>query len=614
MCNYNPFGWRIPSRTVTKGKPYRFSFNGVEQDQEWNGGQSVVFEFRTEDPRIGRFLSSDPLAALFAHQTPYAFADNSPIEKVDVLGLYGGKRKAKKYARENGLDPESVYKDKEGVWRIDHSVITTVRDAKGNVTGVEGYVESKSFGKSDWASFWSSAATRGMGLLQAGGGLIEMGGAATLLVAPEPTLTKVGAAIVGAKGIDDFATGLSQAFSGVPQQTLTYQGVKGLTGSEATATVADVGTSLSGIALNSSRTIPRLVTSPNVQRSVARKAGCFVSGTIVITVDSSVTIDSIRLGQLVVVSLTHSENPLGFDLLASTELLEKLRTTPIIEGEWKKISLELSKANGDKTLIELCRPNFWLEENLIQSDSTVYVSLPEMRSIGYAKVLNIDNCSLLSYNPTSNYRPITGKFIHISNTVWELTFKGMEKPLGVTSNHPIWSNDRERWVEAGELKIGELITTQLGTTQLLSKSYLEGEHKVYNIEVHDAHNYFVSRQEILVHNTTCPWPWKRAATIRDLTAGGGNCKMCAEKIQKVIGGDIIHIIDGYGAPFIGDVYNRMGKLITDPKYTKPWTEHYAVRKGNMIFDRITGEAGMHIDEYKKLFQYGDFLIFNNVVK
>ncbi|MGH1339688.1 MAG: RHS repeat-associated core domain-containing protein [Aureispira sp.] len=510
MCNYTPFGWNIPSRSVTNGKSYRFSFNGVEQDEEWHGGQSMAFEFRTEDPRIGRFLSPDPFMGLFAHQTPYAFADNSPIEKVDVLGLYGGKRKAKKYARENGLDPGSVYKDKNGEWRIDHSVITTVRDAKGNVTGAEGYVESKSFGKSDWASFWSSAGTRGMGLLQAGGGLIEMAGAATLLVAPEPTLTKVGAAVVGAKGIDDFATGLSQAFSGAPQQTLTYQGVKRLTGSEGTAIAADVGTSLSGIALTSSKTVTKLVTSPNVQRSVAaqvvKKAGCFVSGTIVITADSSVVIDSVQLGQLVAVSLTHSENPLDFDLLASTELLEKLRRTPIIEGEWKKLRLELSKANSDRTLIELLRPNSWIEENLRKSDSTVYVSLPEMGSVGDAKVLSIDSCSIQVYNPCSSLRPVTGKFIHLSNMVWELTFKGMQEPLGVTSNHPIWSNDRERWVDAGALEIGEWVTTQLGTTQLLSKQYLEGEHKVYNIEIHDAHNYFVSQQEILVHNTgpICP--------------------------------------------------------------------------------------------------------------
>ncbi|MGH1338005.1 MAG: RHS repeat-associated core domain-containing protein [Aureispira sp.] len=87
MCNYTPFGWGIPSRKLVLGKSYRYGFNGVEQDEEWNGGQSVAFEFRTEDPRIGRFLSTDPLTATTPWETPYAFAGNSPVVNIDYLGL-----------------------------------------------------------------------------------------------------------------------------------------------------------------------------------------------------------------------------------------------------------------------------------------------------------------------------------------------------------------------------------------------------------------------------------------------------------------------------------------------------------------------------------------------
>lgn len=200
------------------------------------------------------------------------------------------------------------------------------------------------------------------------------------------------------------------------------------------------------------------------------------------------------------VSLVHREDTLGFDLLASKELLEELRTTPIIEGEWKELKLELLKANGDRTLIELLRPISWVEENLKEVDSTIYISLPEMGSIGDARVLSIHSSTIKLPDSLGSYRPVTGKFVHISNMVWELTFEGMEEPLGVTSNHPIWSNKRQRWVEAGELRIGEGVKTQFGITRLLNKQYLEGEHKVYNIEVHDAHNYFVSSEKILVHN------------------------------------------------------------------------------------------------------------------
>ena len=51
------------------------------------GGQSVAFEFRTQDARLGRFLSTDPLAAMRANQSPYVFAANNPVWNVDYLGL-----------------------------------------------------------------------------------------------------------------------------------------------------------------------------------------------------------------------------------------------------------------------------------------------------------------------------------------------------------------------------------------------------------------------------------------------------------------------------------------------------------------------------------------------
>ncbi len=46
-----------------------------------------------------------------------------------------------------------------------------------------------------------------------------------------------------------------------------------------------------------------------------------------------------------------------------------------------------------------------------------------------------------------------------------------------------------------------------------------------------------------------------------------------------------------------------------------FVEHYAVRKGDMIYDRITGPDGLHVDEYRELFEYGDKgLLFDKVVK
>jgi RHS repeat-associated protein len=67
--------------------PHRFGFNGQEKDNEVIGvGNSYDFLFRIFDPRLGRFLSTDPLKSVYPWNTPYAFAENRPIDGIDLEG------------------------------------------------------------------------------------------------------------------------------------------------------------------------------------------------------------------------------------------------------------------------------------------------------------------------------------------------------------------------------------------------------------------------------------------------------------------------------------------------------------------------------------------------
>jgi len=72
-------------------RSYRFGFNGQEKDNEVYGeGNAYSFEYRIHDPRLGRFLSIDPLSANYPFYSPYAFAGNNPIQFVDLEGLEPG--------------------------------------------------------------------------------------------------------------------------------------------------------------------------------------------------------------------------------------------------------------------------------------------------------------------------------------------------------------------------------------------------------------------------------------------------------------------------------------------------------------------------------------------
>jgi RHS repeat-associated protein len=64
---------------------YRYGYQGSEKDDEIKGnGNSYTTEFRMLDPRIGRWLSIDPVFQPW--QSPYSSMDNNPISKNDVLG------------------------------------------------------------------------------------------------------------------------------------------------------------------------------------------------------------------------------------------------------------------------------------------------------------------------------------------------------------------------------------------------------------------------------------------------------------------------------------------------------------------------------------------------
>lgn len=70
--------------------PYRYGFNGKENDNEVKGtGNQQDYGMRIYDPRLGRFLSVDPIAKDYPELTPYQFGSLNPIMNIDIDGLEG---------------------------------------------------------------------------------------------------------------------------------------------------------------------------------------------------------------------------------------------------------------------------------------------------------------------------------------------------------------------------------------------------------------------------------------------------------------------------------------------------------------------------------------------
>ena len=82
-----PFGMTMPGRKFNAGG-YRYGFNGKENDNEVKReGNQQDYGMRIYDPRLGRFLSVDPLSKSYPNISPYPYAMNRPIDGIDLDGL-----------------------------------------------------------------------------------------------------------------------------------------------------------------------------------------------------------------------------------------------------------------------------------------------------------------------------------------------------------------------------------------------------------------------------------------------------------------------------------------------------------------------------------------------
>jgi RHS repeat-associated protein len=95
--DYYPFGMLMPGRTYTASTAtnYRYGFNGKENDNEVKGvGNEIDYGMRGYDPRVGRFMSVDPISIDYPDLSTYQYASNSPIAFVDQDGLEMGYKTA----------------------------------------------------------------------------------------------------------------------------------------------------------------------------------------------------------------------------------------------------------------------------------------------------------------------------------------------------------------------------------------------------------------------------------------------------------------------------------------------------------------------------------------
>jgi len=124
---------------------------------------------------------------------------------------------------------------------------------------------------------------------------------------------------------------------------------------------------------------------------------------------------------------------------------------------------------------------------------------------------------VLSYNENTGLtekKRVSEIYVNEVDQIVEISFG--EIALHSTLNHPFYSKDRDGWVKACDLVIGEKVLSALGEVTVSGKKNLSCDStKVYNFTVEGNHTYFVGQFCACVHNECTTLQSKRNKAVTD---------------------------------------------------------------------------------------------------
>ena len=170
------------------------------------------------------------------------------------------------------------------------------------------------------------------------------------------------------------------------------------------------------------------------------------------------------------------------------------------------IWLSREEADGYRSDVGLLRPSDWLAANGVFAEGDrLELDLPEMGVSGEYQVMSIEPYADRSIGGGGL---VTGCFRFSRGVICDLRVEGEHEVIGVTGLHPIWSEDRQDWVPAAELRVGERLQRVDGGSAVLLESRLRPHvEPVFNLEVDADHCYRVGNQGVVVHNASVNPNW-----------------------------------------------------------------------------------------------------------
>jgi hypothetical protein len=173
---------------------------------------------------------------------------------------------------------------------------------------------------------------------------------------------------------------------------------------------------------------------------------------------------------------------------------------------WLTLDILLMDEKNEPIYLTLIRPVEWVIAMDAQEGKQIWLELEELNGRGWGRVMGLSRCRKVL---PGDGRVVTGIFSHRVQGLINVHVEGLKEPIGVTQNHPFWSEDRKDFVQAGSLQVGERLRAMVGgpdggiarVTAISPRGPPGSSEIVYNMEVEGEHAYQVTGLGIVVHNT-----------------------------------------------------------------------------------------------------------------
>lgn len=198
------------------------------------------------------------------------------------------------------------------------------------------------------------------------------------------------------------------------------------------------------------------------------------------------------------------------DLIGSKYVIGDIHSTDVTPQLWRKLEVKLTKRDNSIAEITMLRPLWWIKLTKAKEGRYLALFASEVGIKGKARILQISRVKADSRKLKLGKNLVIGTIKHHYAKVIRLFLIGQKKSIGITPNHPIFSIDRNKWIPAGSVKIGEKLKVRNHSYGVIWKRQeVNRKQTVFNLEVHRSKTYYVGNKNLLVHNVglDCNGTW-----------------------------------------------------------------------------------------------------------